>query len=213
MNTTGNEREGQATDRPAPESARLPFADAVHFSEALTSNPFLAQPAAAMAAATAIGFGIASQMANAFFGVMQTALEATNRQASQTPEAQPAGQPVAPAPVPRDAVVETPSAPVPKAKALVRKKPTAVEVKPKPKSAPKVAKAKAPVPGSVSDDLKRISGIGPKLERVLKDLGVASVSQIATWTDEDVVRFDKQLGFEGRIGRDDWVGQAKALLK
>ncbi|MCK8781494.1 5' DNA nuclease [Rhizobium sp. NTR19] len=207
MITSGNERNREATDRSAPDSARLPFADAAHFSEALANNPFLAQPAAAMAAATAIGFGIASQMANAFFGVMQTALEATNRQAPVTPEVRPSTR--------RETVAPTTpevTATVVKAKAPVRKKaekPAVVAVKLKSEAAQKAKTARR----GVGSDLKRISGIGPKLETVLKGKGVANIAQIAAWTDEDVARFEQELGLEGRIGRDDWVGQAKALVK
>lgn len=62
-----------------------------------------------------------------------------------------------------------------------------------------------------SDDLKLISGVGPKLEQKLNALGVSRFAEIALWTPEDVVRFDDKLSFHGRIERDDWIGQAKAL--
>lgn len=62
------------------------------------------------------------------------------------------------------------------------------------------------------DDLKRISGIGPKLERVLNANGIFRFRQIADWQDADIDAIDEQLtGFRGRIRRDDWVGQAKKL--
>lgn len=62
-----------------------------------------------------------------------------------------------------------------------------------------------------SDDLKLISGVGPKLEQKLNALGVRRFAEIALWTTEDVARFDDKLSFHGRIERDDWIGQAKAL--
>ncbi len=63
-----------------------------------------------------------------------------------------------------------------------------------------------------ADDLKRISGIGPKLEGLLNLLGFFHFGQLATWTDENVQWVDDHLdGFNGRISRDDWVGQAKTL--
>lgn len=69
-----------------------------------------------------------------------------------------------------------------------------------------------PVPvGDSADDLKLISGVGPKLEEKLHALGIRRFEQIAAWTPEDVARFDDQLSFHGRIERDDWIGQAKAL--
>ncbi len=59
------------------------------------------------------------------------------------------------------------------------------------------------------DDLKRIHGIGPKLERTLKDLGMTSFRQIANLSDEDVAYVTAALdAFKGRIERDDWIGSA-----
>jgi NADH-quinone oxidoreductase subunit E len=62
------------------------------------------------------------------------------------------------------------------------------------------------------DDLKAISGIGPKLETVLNGLGVWTYDQIAGWSAEEIAWVDDYLSFKGRIGRDDWLGQAKAFL-
>jgi NADH-quinone oxidoreductase subunit E len=64
---------------------------------------------------------------------------------------------------------------------------------------------------SAPDDLKAISGVGPKLEQVLNGLGVWSYAQIAGWTDREVAWIEDYLEFKGRIGRDDWLGQAAAL--
>lgn len=61
------------------------------------------------------------------------------------------------------------------------------------------------------DDLKAISGIGPKLEAVLNGLGVWSYKQIAEWTKEEIAWVDDYLSFKGRIGRDGWIGQAVKL--
>lgn len=62
------------------------------------------------------------------------------------------------------------------------------------------------------DDLKLIVGIGPMLERMLHQLGVTTFRQIAHWTEHDVDRFDAKLPeFPGRIRRDAWVVQARAL--
>jgi NADH-quinone oxidoreductase subunit E len=58
------------------------------------------------------------------------------------------------------------------------------------------------------DDLKAISGIGPKLERVLNDLGVWTYAQIADWHREEIAWVDDTLGFKGRIERDAWLAQA-----
>jgi NADH-quinone oxidoreductase subunit E len=61
------------------------------------------------------------------------------------------------------------------------------------------------------DDLKAISGIGPKLEKVLNDLGVWTYAQIAAWEPREVAWVDDYLSFRGRIERDGWIGQAAKL--
>ncbi|HSM20201.1 MAG TPA: NADH-quinone oxidoreductase subunit E, partial [Hyphomicrobiales bacterium] len=61
------------------------------------------------------------------------------------------------------------------------------------------------------DDLKKISGIGPKLEETLHDLGVFHYDQIAEWTPENVAWFDEHLDFKGRIERENWIEQARKL--
>ena len=68
--------------------------------------------------------------------------------------------------------------------------------------------------GGVADDLKRIKGIGPKLEQLCHSLGFFHFDQVANWTDEEVAWVDANLeGFKGRVTRDQWVAQAKELAK
>ena len=62
------------------------------------------------------------------------------------------------------------------------------------------------------DDLKMIVGIGPVIERMLYQLGVGTYRQIARWSERDIDDFDARLReFPGRIRRDGWVTQARAL--
>jgi predicted flap endonuclease-1-like 5' DNA nuclease len=62
------------------------------------------------------------------------------------------------------------------------------------------------------DDLKLIVGVGPVLERMLQQLGITTYRQIARWTEHDIDEFDAKLPeFPGRIRRDGWVTQARAL--
>ncbi len=68
-------------------------------------------------------------------------------------------------------------------------------------------------PSGKADDLKLISGVGPKLEKTLNDLGFWHFSQLAKWKKADVAVVDDELSFKGRIERDDWIKQAKALAK
>lgn len=62
------------------------------------------------------------------------------------------------------------------------------------------------------DNLKKIKGIGPKLERICQEIGVYHYDQIASWSAEEVAWVDANLeGFHGRVSRDGWVEQAKTL--
>ena len=62
--------------------------------------------------------------------------------------------------------------------------------------------------GGVADDLKRISGVGPKLEGTLHEIGVFHFDQIAAWGPAEISYMDDRLSFKGRIERDDWIAQA-----
>ena len=63
------------------------------------------------------------------------------------------------------------------------------------------------------DDLKLISGVGPKLEGTLHGLGIYTYAQIAGWTKAECDWVDGYLKFRGRIERDDWIKQADALAR
>jgi predicted flap endonuclease-1-like 5' DNA nuclease len=66
--------------------------------------------------------------------------------------------------------------------------------------------------GGAADDLKRIKGIGPKLEQLCHSLGFYHFDQIAGWTADEIAWVDDNLeGFKGRVTRDDWVVQARIL--
>jgi large subunit ribosomal protein L19 len=62
------------------------------------------------------------------------------------------------------------------------------------------------------DDITLIIGIDPALAERLAGEGVSSLAQIAQWSADDVADYDAKLGLDGRIAREDWVGQAKDLL-
>ena len=61
------------------------------------------------------------------------------------------------------------------------------------------------------DELKLISGVGPKNEGMLNELGIYTYAQVAALAQAEIAWLDDHLGFSGRIGRDDWIGQAKRL--
>lgn len=118
------------------------------------------------------------------------------------------------------------TAKAPKAEAKAEAKPA--------KSAPKAAKAEESAakisvpegakldeargvvydsPPAEADDLKLISGVGPVLEEKLHSVGIYRYEQIANWTERNVAEFDELLDFKGRIDREEWISQAKALAK
>ena len=88
-------------------------------------------------------------------------------------------------------------------KALVAKAPAVLRME-RPKG---IAEARNGKP----DELQRISGIGPKNEKILHTLGFFHFDQIADWTPQQVSWVDDHLKFNGRIGREEWIEQAKLL--
>jgi NADH-quinone oxidoreductase subunit E len=106
-------------------------------------------------------------------------------------------------------------------------KPMAKTAAPKPKAAPKVVPVAAepavvaekapdllPTPRATgADDLKKIVGIGPKLEGVLNGLGFWHFDQVAAWGAAEIAWVDARIAFKGRIIREDWVAQARTLAK
>ncbi|MCR9145830.1 MAG: 50S ribosomal protein L21 [Rhodobacteraceae bacterium] len=73
--------------------------------------------------------------------------------------------------------------------------------------------AEAGVAAGAADDLKKLSGVGPALEKKLHAAGVTTFAQIAAWTEEDIAAMDEKLSFKGRIEREGWVDQAKDIVK
>lgn len=66
--------------------------------------------------------------------------------------------------------------------------------------------------GGKGDDLELIWGVGPKLARMLNEMGVWHYDQIAKWTPAELAWVDARLtGFKGRALRDDWIAQSKKL--
>jgi predicted flap endonuclease-1-like 5' DNA nuclease len=63
-----------------------------------------------------------------------------------------------------------------------------------------------------ADDLARIEGIGPFLERKLNEIGVFTYDEIAAWDSARIQEVTTAIQyFEGRIERDQWVEQAARL--
>lgn len=119
------------------------------------------------------------------------------------------------------------AAPEKEAKAVPKQKAApSTQIKSSPK-AEKSATADAPVSGSEAskpaalsaargggaDDLKRIKGVGPKIEGILNSLGIFHFDQIAAWDQANKDWVDDHLSFKGRIDREEWIPQADAFAK
>jgi predicted flap endonuclease-1-like 5' DNA nuclease len=66
--------------------------------------------------------------------------------------------------------------------------------------------------GQHRDNLKKIKGVGPAIEKTLHELGIFRFTQIASMSEYDIDRIAKRLkGFRTRIYREDWIGQARSL--
>lgn len=68
-------------------------------------------------------------------------------------------------------------------------------------------------PEGEPDDLKKISGVGPVLEKKLNGFGITKFAQVAAFTKADIEMVDDALSFKGRIERDNWLAQAAELAK
>lgn len=67
--------------------------------------------------------------------------------------------------------------------------------------------------GSTRDGLQRIGGVTPEIEKLLNVQGITRYSQIAQWGKTDVEKFDRLLGYQGRIQRENWIEQAQILAR
>ena len=64
------------------------------------------------------------------------------------------------------------------------------------------------------DDLKEVNGIGPKLEKVLNKKGITTFSQLSELDIGLVAGAEGEpIDLAGRIEREDWIGQARKLMK
>ena len=214
----------------------------------------MAHPMATMAAASAVGLGLASQAFGLWMGAVAGAAESSRHilmaeldQARSPGQRTAPGRPVSPESVPSKSA---PSSPVPLKSAPAAEKAqrtartvlaeaerragrasditmrqaedAAADLAEAVKAAEAIVAEPAPAaetpaalvkPAAMDkpkrpDDLKQISGIGPKLEQVLNGYGIWTYGQIAALTPPEIAWLDDHLGFAGRIARDNWIGQA-----
>ncbi|MER9938135.1 proton-conducting membrane transporter [Mesorhizobium sp. M0088] len=165
-------------------------------------------------------------------GKTRADLERRLREASAAPAAgssaaKPASQAPAalmstPAPAKSAATKPAPAKPAAAAKAVSAKpvsakaaaKPAVTKTSAPAKSAtskPATAKPAAGPASGKPDNLRRLIGIGPVNEKLLKAQGVTNFAQIASWTTADIKRIEDIMNFDGRIARERWIEQAKLL--
>ena len=155
-------------------------------------------------AAPAAGTGAAKPAGLAPAALMSTPPTAKSAPAKPAP-AKPAAAKTAPAKATTaKSAAPKPAATKPAAKATAPAKPAAAT------SAAKSSKAAKPA-AAKPDNLRRLIGIGPVNEKLLKAQGVTSFAQIAAWTAADIKRIEDVMNFDGRIARERWIEQAKLL--
>lgn len=106
--------------------------------------------------------------------------------------------------------------PVKKAKKSIKKAAKKAEAKVEAEVEAPVAEVEVPVKAAaeiIADDLAQINGVGPAMVKRLADEGVVSFQQLATLSKDEAEALDAKIGGNGRLIRDAWVSQAKALSK
>jgi small subunit ribosomal protein S2 len=78
-------------------------------------------------------------------------------------------------------------------------------------SAPEQTLGFEPLPGprGVADDLKKLTGVSPTIEKRLNDLGIFHYSQIAELSPTAAHNVGEEIGLPGRV--DSWIAKAKEL--
>ena len=66
-----------------------------------------------------------------------------------------------------------------------------------------------PGPRGVADDLKKLTGVSPAIEKQLNDLGIFHYSQLAEFNAKAAHNIGEEVGLPGRV--DGWVAKAKEL--
>lgn len=192
------------------------------------------QPVGAAAAGSAIAMGFAGQMYGVAFGMVTGAMNATSKLVKtefdlpSMPQTLPnpytfewdfgsataggASEPKATKKAVKTVAQEKPARTM--AKKTVEEKAVttkAAQTNPKTLMPEDFTRPIAMTKPAKPDDLKLISGVGPKLEAVLNGLGIWTFAQVAQWTPNEVAWVDDYLQFKGRIERDEWLAQAASF--
>lgn len=128
--------------------------------------------------------------------------EASGPEATETPPAAEARSP-APAPVSGQAAVRESDS------AEVAARVASIDVGARPPELAAVLGAEEAA--KPKDDLKKIKGVGPKIEMQLNEVGITRFAQVAAFTQDHVDWVNSYVAFKGRIERDGWIEQAGIL--
>ena len=182
-------------------------------STGASDKPAAANPAPAEAAAAPLASGRSEAKLSGAAAAASAAIAAAAASASQPRVHERAAFSTSPAA--RDGgVVVPPPAPTTTPPPVVE--PKAVAAAPGAASAPDDAAPATPVRPAMAptrDVLQRIGGINAEIERLLAAQNVTRYGQIANWGTAELERFDRLLGSQGRISRENWVEQAQVLSK
>lgn len=138
----------------------------------------------------------------------EKAKEVVDKAKGTVDAAKDAAKPAETAPAPSAPAAEATPAPAP----VAESKPEPAAEQPKNEAAAVTAdSAPAPQANAAGDDLLNIRGLDEALRDRLNALGVKTYEQISKWTDDDVVRFEKDLAISDRIAKENWREQAKVL--
>lgn len=61
------------------------------------------------------------------------------------------------------------------------------------------------------DDLSLIGGVGPKIVKILADMGFTTYAQVANLTGDEIEKIEAEIKMPGRVAREEWIEQAKEL--
>lgn len=212
---SGDSKVGDAAMAAAAANATLPDADKSTMPPEATMADVTGPDGVAPVAAVAATAAAAAVPLMAMAKTPRAKAAATKKAAVKKPVAEKSAPKKLAAKKPAVAAKDT----APAAKKMATKTAAAKIAAPKPiasktSTAKTMAKPKIKPKIIIPDNLEFLKGVGPKLNALLKSHGVTSFEQIANWSAADIREIDSKLGsFAGRIGRDNWVDQAKLLVK
>jgi small subunit ribosomal protein S2 len=68
-------------------------------------------------------------------------------------------------------------------------------------------------PRGAPDDLTKLNGVGPQLEKKLNEAGIFHYWQLGAMQAADIAKLDGDLKLNGRIERDGWISQARGMIE